>query len=211
MNKGFIKYLKVPIFLTFTQIIVYFISKFFLRNEFALNNILDDSIPFIPYFIYFYILWYVLLFLVPIIYMKYDTKALKRYIYTNFISVLICGIIFIIFPTTLIRPNIEVTSLTTWLVNIIYFFDTPAVNCFPSIHCLICFIFILCNSNSNVKRSYKAIINALSIIIIFSTFFVKQHVIYDALMSFIISSVVYIFVTKKEIKISFLSFLHKKQ
>ena len=94
------KYLKVPVFLTSSQVVIYFITKLFLNNEFVLNNLLDDQIPFVPYFIYFYISWYILLFLVPIIYMKYDKKALKKYTYTNFISVLVCGIIFIIFLTT---------------------------------------------------------------------------------------------------------------
>ena len=205
------KYLKVPVFLTLSQVVIYFITKLFLNNEFVLNNLLDDQIPFVPYFIYFYISWYILLFLVPIIYMKYDKKALKKYTYTNFISVLVCGIIFIIFPTTINRPNIEVTSITTWLVNTIYYFDTPAVNCLPSIHSLICFIFILCNIKANIKTSYKCIIDILSVLIILSTLFIKQHVIYDVLSAFIVSSITYIIVTKKETKFSFLSFLHKKQ
>ena len=205
------KYLKVPVFLTSSQVVIYFITKLFLNNEFVLNNHLDEQIPFVPYFIYFYISWYILLFLVPIIYMKYDKKALKKYTYTNFISVLVCGIIFIIFPTTINRPNIEVTSITTWLVNTIYYFDTPAVNCLPSIHSLICFIFILCNSKANIKTSYKCIIDILSVLIILSTLFIKQHVIYDVLSAFIVSSITYIIVTKKETKFSFLSFLHKKQ
>ena len=205
------KYLKVPVFLTLSQVIIYFITKLFLNNEFVLNNLLDDQIPFVPYFIYFYISWYILLFLVPMIYMKYDKKTLKKYTYTNFISVLVCGIIFIIFPTTINRPNIEVTSITTWLVNTIYYFDTPAVNCLPSIHSLICFIFILCNIRANIKTSYKCIIDILSVLIILSTLFIKQHVIYDVLSAFIVSSITYIIVTKKETKFSFLSFLHKKQ
>lgn len=205
------KYLKVPVFLTLSQVVIYFITKLFLNNEFVLNNLLDDQIPFVPYFIYFYISWYILLFLVPIIYMKYDKKALKKYTYTNFISVLVCGIIFIIFPTTINRPNIEVTSITTWIVNTIYYFDTPAVNCLPSIHSLICCIFILCNSKANIKTSYKCIIDILSVLIILSTLFIKQHVIYDVLSAFIVSSITYIIVTKKETKFSFLSFLHKKQ
>lgn len=205
------KYLKVPVFLTLSQVIIYFITKLFLNNEFVLNNLLDDQIPFVPYFIYFYISWYILLFLVPMIYMKYDKKTLKKYTYTNFISVLVCGIIFIIFPTTINRPNIEVTSITTWLVNTIYYFDTPAVNCLPSIHSLICFIFILCNIKANIKTSYKCIIDILSVLIILSTLFIKQHVIYDVLSAFVVSSITYIIVTKKETKFSFLSFLHKKQ
>ena len=61
------KYLKVPVFLTSSQVVIYFITKLFLNNEFVLNNLLDDQIPFVPYFIYFYISWYILLFLVPII------------------------------------------------------------------------------------------------------------------------------------------------
>lgn len=205
------KYLKVSVFLTLSQVIIYFITKLFLNNEFVLNNLLDDQIPFVPYFIYFYISWYILLFLVPMIYMKYDKKTLKKYTYTNFISVLVCGIIFIIFPTTINRPNIEVTSITTWLVNTIYYFDTPAVNCLPSIHSLICFIFILCNIKANIKTSYKCIIDILSVLIILSTLFIKQHVIYDVLSAFVVSSITYIIVTKKETKFSFLSFLHKKQ
>ena len=69
------KYLKVPVFLTLSQVIIYFITKLFLNNEFVLNNLLDDQIPFVPYFIYSYISWYILLFLVPMIYMKYGTPV----------------------------------------------------------------------------------------------------------------------------------------
>ena len=203
------KYLKVPIFLTGFQVILYFITKFFLREPYVLNNRLDDLIPFVPLFIYLYVLWYILLFVVPMIYMKYDENALKKYIYINFLSVLICGIVFIIFPTTIIRPEFEVTNVTIWLLEMIYLMDTPAVNCFPSIHCLICFIFILCNIKSNIPNIYKHIINVLSILIVLSTFFIKQHVFVDALFSLIISITIYIWVTKKEIKFSFLSFLHK--
>lgn len=202
------KYLKVPIFLTVYQVILYFITKLFLRTPYVLNNSLDDLFPFIKEFIYPYIFWYVLLFLVPILYYIYDKNALKKYIYINFISVFICAIIFIIFPTTIIRPELGNSGITNWLLEFIYKMDTPAVNCFPSIHCLICFIFILCNLNSKLPKHIKVIINIFSILIVFSTFFIKQHVIYDALISLVISIIVYIVVTKKEPKLSFLFFLH---
>ena len=155
--------------------------------------------------------WYVLLFLVPILYYIYDKKALKNYMYVNFISVFICGIVFVLFPTTIIRPEVNNSGLTLWLINFIYAMDTPAVNCFPSIHCLICFIFILCNINSKLPKYIKNTINIFSILIVFSTFFIKQHVIYDALASLVISIIVYIFLIKKESNLSLLSFLHKKK
>jgi len=205
------KYLKVPIFLTLFQVMVYFITKLLLRTPIVLNNSLDDLFPFCASFIYVYVFWYLLLILVPILYYIYDKDVLKKYTYTNFISVLICGIIFVIIPTTILRPEIDNNNFTLWLLNFIYDMDTPAVNCFPSIHCLICFIFILCNIKSKLPNIYKYLINVFSVLIVFSTFFIKQHVIYDALASLIISILVYIFVIKKEIKLSFLSFLHKKQ
>ena len=66
-------------------------------------------------------------------------------------------------------------------------------------------------TDENIKTSYKCIIDILSVLIILSTLFIKQHVIYDVLSAFIVSSITYIIKKKKETKFSFLSFLHKKQ
>ena len=51
------KYLKVPIFLTLFQVMVYFITKLLLRTPIVLNNSLDDLFPFCASFIYVYVLY----------------------------------------------------------------------------------------------------------------------------------------------------------
>ena len=203
-------FILVPTFLTIFQATIYFITKLFSMDYYVLNNALDDLFPFVSEFIYLYVFWYILLFAVPYLYYKYDKEALKKYTYINFISVCICSIIFVLFPTTIIRPEINSSGITNSILNMIYSMDVPAVNCFPSIHCLICFIFILCNIKSKLPSIYKYLINILSVLIVLSTLLIKQHVIVDALGSLVISILVYIYVTKKETKLSFLSFLHKK-
>lgn len=176
------------------QCFIYFISKFTSLNIRTLNSNVDLYIPFVPYFVYLYIFWYIMLLLVPYYIYKYDEKTFKKYFISTCLGITICGIIYIFFPTTVLRPNFRVNNITTFILNTVYMLDTPALNCFPSMHCMICFNFILFSIiNKKLPIIYKILIIILSILVILSTIFIKQHVVLDVFSSFIISLVIFVF------------------
>lgn len=167
------------------QTILYFLVKLLSNNYHLITSNIDNKIPFISQFVYFYIAWYLFLVLVPIILNKYDEE--KRIIYNKLLTIgaIICFIIYIIYPTYILRANVEVNSLSSLIVSIIYYVDTPGLNCFPSLHVFICIIWIYLFRNfSNKKVKYFMIL--FSILVILSTLFIKQHVIYDGIGSLVV-------------------------
>lgn len=176
---------------------IYSISKLFQSSPIYLNNYFDNIIPFIPYFVIFYITWFPLLFLVPLLVLKYDKKVFDRYIFTIFIFAIFEGIMFILLPTTMNREVINVTSISTFIINIIYKVDTPA-NLFPSAHCAFAILFIMSVLDvKKIKREYKLLILVISILIILSTLFIKQHVLIDVIGALAIIPIYYILRKKK--------------
>ena len=96
------------------------------------------------------------------------------------------------------RPEItsNIDILTRSLLNITYYIDNPAINCFPSIHCLLCFqtSYMMIISH-NINSKYKIISSLISVLIILSTVFIKQHYFYDIIGAFIIfifTNIIYI-------------------
>ena len=100
------------------------------------------------------------------------------------LTALMAQITFIIYPSMVVRPDIEVHSLTDWLINFTYKGDNPPVNCLPSMHCVYCFItsyYIL--KCKNLKNKWLVV--GYSMLIVLSTMFVKQHVVEDVLLALI--------------------------
>ena len=169
--------------------ILYFILKLLQSNYHIIISNIDSKIPFIPYFIYFYILFFP--FIITIFYITYikNKNIYYKGIKSTILGLIITDIIFLIYPTIIYRPEINnsIDLLTRTLLNIIYFCDTPAINCFPSIHCLLCFqVSYMIISCKEVKVKYKLIAIVLSLFIILSTLFIKQHYFYDIIGSIII-------------------------
>ena len=82
-----------------------------------------------------------------------DQKNFKYLIVTMLIAAFLSHITFIIYPTMINRPNIEVKNIIDYILDLTYKSDTPAVNCLPSRHCVYCFImmyYILKNKNFKI-------------------------------------------------------------
>ncbi len=190
---------KKPLIICVCMILIQSVSYLFVKllqgQTHLIGSTLDNSIPFINYFIIFYCLWYVLLFFVPYyLYIK-DKNMFTKYIISYTLAVFISSIIFIIYPTEVIRPLLNNNNLLDIITNLIYKVDTPAINCLPSMHCAICTLFIISLSISKKSNNViKIIINIMSILIMLSTLFVKQHVIIDALTGIVMMSIIFIYV-----------------
>lgn len=180
------------IIIFFLQTIVYCLTKLIQGVPIYLNNWLDDLIPFIPSFIIFYISWYPLLLLIPMLILKYDKKVFDRYIVTMFMFAIFEGIIFTFLPTTMTRYPVEVTNISTFIINIIYMVDTP-VNLFPSAHCAYAILFIVSVLDlKKLKKEYKILISIISVLIVLSTLFIKQHIVIDVLGALVVIPIYYI-------------------
>ena len=92
----------------------------------------------------------------------------------------------------MLRPPIpnNIDFLTEFIVKITYFFDEPALNCFPSIHCLFCFQIIFSYlKTKSINTKHKILGITISLLIIISTILVKQHYILDIISAFLICTI----------------------
>lgn len=179
------------------ETILYKLGGILSSNPYTLSSNLDDAVPFVPEFIYAYIFWYIMILAVPFILYLTNKTSFYKYNVSLFITIIIGFVIFVAFPTTVNRPEIEVKGITTWLLNTIYLLDTPSLCCLPSMHCALCFLMIIYSVSTKEMKLYKKIIITLvSILIILSTLFIKQHVIIDAVIALIITVIVIFIVNK---------------
>lgn len=195
--KSFIKnnkeYIKSICLVLIIQTIVYFIINKSLSNYHFIDTKLN--IPLIKGFIYIYHSWYPLVFLLSYLVYKDNKETYKKLIFTFLISLIISDLTFIIFPTMITRPTFKTKTITDWIINLTYSLDKPT-NCFPSEHCLICFILIYYLYKSNINSKIKIPSIIYLILIILSTPFTKQHIPIDVLLAFTYSTLIIIIVKK---------------
>ena len=173
-----------PVLFLSTNLIVSFVTRAFIDSG-RIHNIItgfDRFLPFIPEFIYIYVLAFLQWAICVIGLMILNREKSWHYCTAVAIGNLICGVIFLVFPTMMtIRPEFSGGGAFTELIGkFIFSADTPPMNIFPSIHCLnswVC-IRIVCSSK-RVPIGIKIFNMAFSVGVFLSVLFVKQHLIFD--------------------------------
>lgn len=181
MKKLKLKPLIISISLVLFQSILYALSKIISgSNAIVIGGCIDELIPFKIIAIIPYCIWYFLIFIIPYYYYKKDKELLSKYILSYVLITLIANIIFIICPTSVNRPVVTGNDILSNMTKIVFFVDNNPVNCFPSLHCAISFLWIIYSLNmKNTNKYFKIIISIISMLIIISTLFIKQHVFID--------------------------------
>ncbi|MCM3764564.1 phosphatase PAP2 family protein [Neobacillus niacini] len=157
----------------------------------VLTTTLDQEIPFLPVFIIPYILWYGYIFCYLIYFCFKNTKVYFKTILLIVTGELICFLIYFFLQTHVPRPALEGDGFMTLLVQWIYTKDQP-YNCFPSIHVLTTFAVMLASLHIKSKHVLNtACIHIVGSLIIISTLFVKQHVIFDMIASMFLVTFLY--------------------
>ena len=106
-------------------------------------------------------------------------KYFYRFITAYILGILVGGIIFLVFPTTINIPAVTGNSFFDKLVKGIYAADEP-YNLFPSFHCFNTWIiFIGMREKKNLSWWYKSSFLIFSILVFLATQFVKQHYFVD--------------------------------
>lgn len=157
---------------------------------------IDHMIPFIPAFVVPYILWFAWIPLACIILLLYDEDMFIRTRRLLIIGMTAFLIISAVFPTKLdLRPDtLPDSGIFCQLLNVIYSADT-STNVFPSIHvyntCAIWHAVYASNNGILGKRWFNIGTTILSVLIILSTMFIKQHSIIDVAGGIIMFVLVY--------------------
>ncbi|PLT32179.1 phosphatase PAP2 family protein [Bacillus sp. V5-8f] len=157
------------------------------QDAVTLSTSFDNSIPFLPVFIIPYISWYGYIVFYLLYFWQKSTALYWKTISLITVGEVLCFCIYYFFQTTVPRPELSGDGLLIQLVYFIYTNDQP-FNCFPSIHVLTTsaiMLSILNLENTSVRQQF--ICYFIGALIILSTLFVKQHIIYDVVASIIVS------------------------
>ena len=102
---------------------------------------------------------------------------------------LLCGVLFLLIPTTNVRPEITDSGFTAWLMGLIYQLDPP-LDLFPSIHCMeswICFRGML--GQKKIPKWYQVFAGFFTVLVCLSTLFTRQHVIADVIVGVLLGEI----------------------
>ena len=185
------------------QGLLFVLVKLFQSNYHVFNYYIDSKIPFIPYMIIIYNLFYPMIFISFYNIFNRDKDTYYKGIIAGILGYIIADIIFLLYPVEMIRPditNLNIDVINNFILQLTYKIDNPPINCFPSIHCIFCFQAIY--SIIKCKNyNYKFISIFILFLIIISTLLVKQHYVIDVLGALVVviitNFIVYLIKRKK--------------
>lgn len=144
---------------------------------------IDRAVPLIPEFVWIYVLAFPFWAVNYILSAQKGKDAFYRFVATDLTVHVTCFVLFLLLPTTNVRPEIPGNSLSEELLKLIYLLDggNSSSNLFPSIHCYVSW---LCwrglKDSDKIPKWYRNFSLAFAILIILSTQVLKQHYLVDA-------------------------------
>ena len=155
------------------------------RSYHIVHTVFDDYIPFCEYFVIPYLLWFPYMFL-AVFYFIFINKNKREYYQLSFnlmMGMTVFLIVSYIYPNAQhLRPmDFPRDNLCTDLVRLLYRTDTPT-NILPSIHVFNSLAIHMSVTNCEALRKRRAVRASslcLTILIILSTMFLKQHSVID--------------------------------
>ena len=177
----------------FLYVLIYMPWFYYLERHITANSdfhvihaALDDYIPFIEYFIIPYLLWFAFIVVTFLWFFFNDVSGFYKMAAFLFTGMTIFLIISTLYPNGLdLRPvQFERDNIFVDMVKMLYKADTPT-NVLPSIHVfnsLACCVAILKNQRKYKKSTDTACV-VLTILIIMSTMFLKQHSVVDVVLA----------------------------
>lgn len=157
------------------------------RHHFDFTTDFDRMVPLLPWTIVIYFGCYLFWAANYILIGHLDKESFYRFITADLMSRVVCGIFFLLLPTTNIRPQLPVDSFFApameWLWNV-----DEAANLFPSIHCLVSwFCYIGIRGRREIPRWYQWFSCVFAVAVFVSTQTTKQHYIVDVIGALIIA------------------------
>ncbi|SER43078.1 phosphatase PAP2 family protein [Lachnobacterium bovis] len=178
--------------------LIYTGTQFLCANSkhYDLTTSFDRKVPFVKEWVWVYIICFGFWVINYILIAREGKEHWNRFVIAEMTSKVICGVFFVLIPTTNVRPEVIGNDISSVLMRFIYWVDRPS-NLFPSIHCLVswmCFIGIY--SSKKIPKWYKVFSCLFAIAVCASTQFTKQHYIVDVFVGIAIAQICYVLIGK---------------
>ena len=149
------------------------------RFHYDLTLPIDAAVPFLPWTIAIYIGCFVFWFFLYRLAANLPRRQADRFFGANLLCKAVCFLFFVLFPTTLSRPELNGTGFWVGCMRLLYRLDAPD-NLFPSLHCVIAW---LCwtgiRGNRDVPIGMRLFSLLMAVAVCLSTLTTRQHVIPD--------------------------------
>ncbi len=200
-------YCLIPlVFVLFQYFLFYFCAKFIHMpyGPFNFETMLDRQVPLVPWFIYIYVGSYIFWLVSFFIAASGDRNHFYLLVASVAVTFFICFLFYVFLPTTIVRPQISADNFTLRLVDLIYQADTPALNLFPSMHCLASWLcFIVVRRMKNIPFWVKTAVCICALAVFASTQLVKQHYMADIFGGVLLAELGVWFVRKRNLQNAF--------
>ena len=154
------------------------------RYHFDFTMSIDRAVPLIPGFVWIYILAFPFWAVNYILAAQRGKDGFYRFVATDLTVHLACFVIFLLLPTTNVRPEIVGSTWSEQILKLVYALDggnSPS-NLFPSIHCYVSWLSGRgVNNSDRISKWYQIFSLIFAILIIISTQVLKQHYLVDAI------------------------------
>lgn len=164
-----------------TYMISYWIPKFIvdINEVHYVYTSIDALIPLFSPAVIIYISSFIQWIIAIFILLKQDTLFGYKVSLAIILGSIIGFIVFLAFPTGVLRTNFEINNVFDWILSQIYFVDNP-INACPSFHCFCSTItIIILKYSKNIDNKYRIINTIFSILVYASTLLTKQHYLID--------------------------------
>lgn len=206
MKKIYQKFLQaIPALIYFAIYLTWFylIEHMHGRDYTIIHMKADDKIPFCEIFIVPYLLWFFYIAWIMVYLLFTNTRDFQKCCKFLFTGMTVFLIVSTAFPNIhYLRPSIMPRdNVFTDLVAMLYKADT-STNLWPSIHVynsLGVLFAVVHNDRLGSKKWIRYSCLVLSVSIVLSTMFLKQHSVFDVMTAFIMAATVYIIVYRTEL------------
>jgi len=164
---------------------------------------IDYLIPFVPEMVWIYMSTYLVIPLVGVI--IEDSRDVLKLSFAIILTWVFTYPIFYFFPAVYPRPNFDIISLSTEMLNINYLHDVPN-NTFPSLH--VSLSFVVAFSMIHITRKNKILWSLWAVLIALSTVMLKKHFILDSLGGLFIAQLSFFLAYKQKYVEKIISFVH---
>ncbi len=155
----------------------------------------EEKIPFMPIFVWIYLCIYPL-FVLPFLFIR-DKQFFRLFSFSYILVMCVCYLCYLLIPVSFTRrPDLVVTSFSTFALNIIYETDN-SWNCFPSSHVAMSLLASL--TILEVHRIRGILATLLTVLIAVSTVLIKQHYVIDVVAAMVLTFGVYFAFYRKRI------------
>ncbi|MFA9467015.1 MAG: phosphatase PAP2 family protein [Velocimicrobium sp.] len=159
--------------------------------HYNLTSAIDRRIPFAKEWVIIYLSCYTFWIFNYILISREGKEKWYRFVTADLMSRLICGVLFVLLPTTNIRPPVIGNDVFSVLVRFVYQMDMPT-NLFPSIHCLVSwFCFVGIRKSEKIPKWYKVFSCIFALLVCASTQFTKQHYLVDLIGGIVLAELCY--------------------